>query len=298
MITEGIPGTVNPWLYSLPYYGKNILSTIALILYKHMTELLRGYFDVDGTLLAKGEKKVSQPLIDAISNVPFRGLNTNRGLLIAEEAVPFTLMNMPNIFLSGGEIWKPNGEFMHAFPLATEERRAIADVIVSQGSKIKLGRFYREGQKQATLLATTPELQRKYIASYEPKHILGSLTASPVEFAKQLIETPASMVILRIDPDAVLDYPEDLKSSLRVDRDEKDIVMTRRDVTKGSSLLWVCQELNIDIHTLFTAGDSTVDTSMFRHSFGISVGPTLLPYAQVNVENPAALGNYLQELYS
>jgi hydroxymethylpyrimidine pyrophosphatase-like HAD family hydrolase len=76
---------------------------------------------------------------------------------------------------------------------------------------------------------------------------------------------------------------------------DESLAVTGWRVNKGTTLLWLCDSLNIDPAKVLTAGDTEADSEAFRHTRGIAVGTQVLPHSRHRVENPAALAMLLAQ---
>ncbi len=255
-----------------------------------------GYFDIDKTLKGSGSG-LTPEMIDALLTFTHRGVNTQRSLKQAERVFDQPLLNLPYIILAGGEVWSTDGQVMQTFPLNTQEKNGLADFVVANHNDILQARFYPAGKSTIVAFAGTEVEAQKCIKTYSETDALGIITCDPAEFARLLKQHDTAMITIRTHQ-LGLELPSDLSSELNVDlTTPKDIAITRQHVDKGSSLVWVCDLLDIDPATVITAGDNPVtDVPAFKHTFGISVGKERLPHAKHHVASPEELALYLLQL--
>lgn len=259
-----------------------------------------GYFDIDKTILERNSKELTEAMVQALGKIPLRGVNSYRGINQIEQVLPQGLMNLPHIALTGGEIWHTHGEMMHAFPLTLEAREALATALIPQAEEISFARFYPLGNRRNILYTCSDEIEKKCREQYTRENNLGVITRSIHTFASHLEGNSTATLILRPRKNSQIELPSSFKEKMSVnDIDPEDIIITQTGVNKGSSVLWLCQELNIDPTQVLTAGDSAyTDCDAFQGTHGISVGEKKLPHAQIQVANPEGLAAYIETLFS
>jgi HAD superfamily hydrolase (TIGR01484 family) len=250
------------------------------------------WFDIDGTL-KQGTERPTHLMLNAFSRIRRRGINTARSIRSVEEVISPSEVTIPSIVLTGGEVWEPGGELIKSFPLDAEEKSAIADLIVHDSS-IKAALFYPEGKRQKTIYASTPTIEMYYYQrDWKP---IDQMTQSNETFAGWLEGNQTSKIVLKFWDDEPT-FPDNMQDTLSIDRPSEDcITITRSGVNKGTTLLWICDYLNIDPRTVLTAGDTDADVEAFRHTQGIGVGDKLLPYSLYHVANPDELAHFLMEI--
>lgn len=257
------------------------------------------WFDIDKTLIEDG-LGISDAMVDALKRLPARGINTARGVIQAERVVRPTLVNLPSIVLAGGEVWEPGGNMIHSFPLSIEERQAVATIFNQSYAGIKVARFFPDGSRQGILYTANADIEARYKKIYVGTAVIGEFTRSIVHFTRLLERHRTSMVVIKPASSDAVELPEDLREHLAVrQNDPSEIGITKLGVNKGMTLLWLCNAIGIDLSGVLTAGDDAVtDTEVFKHTYGISVGETLLPYAKLHVRNPSELARLLREIFS
>ncbi len=266
-----------------------------------MEKFSAAFLDIDGTLISDGEA-ASPEIKSALVKIHRLGLNTQRSVGQAEKIFDRKEVNisLPSIILSGGEIWDLGKAMIKAFPLPQETRNGLSDIVMNHREDIALARFYPKGDRHIHFYVANDELEAKFAALYKSTNSFGKMTRNIDEFSKWLKETETCMVTIRTLKKTDIQFPKALRDNIETDPSSKtDYVITDKGVRKATSLLWLCEYLGIDPAKVLTAGDNpAVDSEVFKHTFGISVAPEILPYAKINVKTVQELASLLDNIFS
>ena len=265
-----------------------------------MEKFTAAWFDVDGTLVT-GDNAPSAEIKKALAKTRF-GVNTQRSIGQTEKIInPQEITTLlPSIILSGGEIWNLGKELVKAFPIPAETRLGIAQVAEKNKADIAIARFYPMGNRNIHFYVANDELEEKFASLYKSTNSFGKMTRDINEFYSWLRDTETSMVTLRTLQKTAINFPEELKSAIEIDPSSKtDYVITAKGIRKATSLLWLCEYLGIDPSKVLTAGDNpAVDSEVFKHTFGISIAPEILPHAKMNVKTIEELATLLDKIFT
>lgn len=256
------------------------------------------YFDIDKTLMT-GDDRPSDKILNALSLVPRKGVNTTRSINQTERVIKPDEVNLPSIVLSGSEIWRPGGEMIVAFPIDADTLVLIAKYLKENAANIKLARFYPTGSRKLHLYVSTDELEQKFRDIYAVTGALGNLYRDIGPFADLLTKTETSDVIIRFNGDQVNELSRELKVKVEAETSVRgELTITAKGINKANAFLWVCNFLNINPASVLTAGDSAPDDEVFKHSYGIAVSENSLPHAKEQLTTIDELAERLTEIFS
>lgn len=252
--------------------------------------------DIDDTLL-NHTSRPSEIVLRAMGHIPFKGLNTSRGISRAENAIRPTEVNLPSITLTGAEIWHQGGEMIHSFPFEVQEKQALVEQVLLN-EKIVTAGFHISGTRSVAVFAPTDETLIEAERKYSSRGKIDLLTKSRSEFISIFMQASVCWLSSKWQPGTDLQFAEQLRQSFSIDAEKSYLKFRKKGVNKGSSLLWVCEYLGIDPQRVLTLGDSAeTDVEAFKVTKGISVSETPLPYAIHSVRNPEELAIYLLNLF-
>lgn len=260
-----------------------------------MTESPKYYFDIDGTLLKKGEKTINDSVANGLSLLAEKGLGnaTTRGFIRASEAMR-GIPTLPYIVENGGSVYSTEGQLLEMSPMSPEEKIAVGGVLREHGEVIKLAAFYpkdSQSDHRVMLYTNTQERLETYLAALP--ELIRQATLNPEEFAELLEKYPTAMVEIQPEqPEQPVSFPEGLNVST-----DGILYVNAVGINKGHTLHRLCEEKNIDLANLVVAGDQATDFSMFRIPgvTSIAVGNSNLQ-ATHHVESPEKLVELIQNL--
>jgi hydroxymethylpyrimidine pyrophosphatase-like HAD family hydrolase len=264
-----------------------------------MNELTHAWFDIDDTLITR-HQPISPQMWSALEGIKNRGINTKRDWISATSVFDTTRATLPSIVNAGAEVRNSDGSLVKAFPIHPDKTLQIVDLLRNQRNEVSRAKFFSiETGEVFNFVSPIPENARfQKRAETEAGYTIFTDLSS---FLEQLIARGSSVVKVWMNSNRSLAFSPELSGSLHIEDEEpnRGVFIAEQGVNKASTLLWLCEYLKINPINVLTAGDSEItDMPVFKHTFGVSVGPEKLQHAQEHVRDVDELTLLLTRLFA
>lgn len=259
---------------------------------------IHAYFDIDRTLLNKGQKKIEARLRNAIKLIPFRGVNTMRNIVSAKKPFEPGDLNLPFITLNGAQIWNQDNTLLHYEAIDEDSIKFICNLINEKHEFIIEIKAYLATTK-TTLVYSRDLIRKEEIIEDFGDEMNVVFFENATTLATYILSNPISYLGLNFTSPLTVDNNSGFHNLKIIEsRSESKYSIYPKAASKKNALKWMSNYLGIELSKILTAGDDhEIDGPTFAESIGISVGETKHVDAQhhSNVDNLAEL---LEKLYS
>lgn len=261
-----------------------------------MRKLEHAYFDLDGTLYPGNTKRFSQRMVHALAGIPQWGVNTARQRTSIGKVLGEITPTLPHIAKWGTEVWNQSGELLQGFTLSTREKSQAALTLALYPNLIVTVKKLGDSNKSVWVSDAEWTASAGYRASLSQDDVLHERIES---LLRDIAHSSVSLIIFQTNNPGLLDQ---IVSNPQLNQlqqiGKRSILLKPEGITKGSTLNWVCGELDIDPETMLTAGNEVVDATMFEGTYGVRVGPEVLPNEKIIVPDSEALAQLLIQLFA
>lgn len=252
------------------------------------------YFDIDGTLLSRGQKRVSPITENMLMQLNSWGLSTMRDAFRAQSVFRKVKPNLPTIALGGAQVRVGNNVVNYS-TLNESETSEMVSKFLKNTRDVKYCIGYVNEQGSDLLYARTRESLKYYLVLKGRQTVVFS-TTDLGRFIYRLRQERPLLVQFKYRS-KVQNPGSGSKSSLNVVSEENRFYITKAGVSKATALGYVKTEfIKSDFAKLAYVGDSEFDQeAMNKADVSIAIGNKNLT-ADYHVNKVEELVNLLPEL--